>query len=58
MEWHLPHGELVRLLRQTGLDIVDLVELYPPSNAVEHSYYIDWARKWPCEETWVVRKST
>jgi SAM-dependent methyltransferase len=62
VEWQLPHGELIRLLRRTGFDIVDLVELYPPANAVEHSYYItsslDWARKWPCEEIWVVKKST
>ncbi len=62
VEWQLPHGELIRLLRRTGFDIVDLVELYPPSNAVEHSYYItstlEWARKWPCEEIWVVKKST
>lgn len=62
VEWQLPLGELIRLLRQTGFDIVDLVELYPPSNAVEHSYYItsslEWARNWPCEEIWVVKKST
>jgi hypothetical protein len=62
VEWQLPHGELIRLLRQTGFDIVDLVELYPPSHAVEHSYYVtaslEWARKWPCEEIWVVAKST
>ncbi len=62
VEWQLPHGEPIRLLRQTGFDIVDLVELYPPSDAVVHSYYItsslEWARKWPCEEIWVVKKST
>jgi SAM-dependent methyltransferase len=62
VEWQLPHGELIRLLRQTGFDIVDLVELYPPSHAVEHAYYVtaslEWARKWPCEEIWVVAKST
>ena len=61
MEWQLPHGELVRLLRRTGFDIVDLVELYPPDDAVEHSYYVtasvEWARKWPSEEIWVAKKS-
>jgi ubiquinone/menaquinone biosynthesis C-methylase UbiE len=62
VEWQLPHGELIRLLRQTGFKILDLFELYPPSNADEHPYYtvasLEWARKWPCEEIWVVEKCT
>lgn len=62
VEWQLPHGELIRLLRKSGFEILDLVELYPPRHAVQHSYYVtaalDWARKWPCEEIWVVAKST
>jgi ubiquinone/menaquinone biosynthesis C-methylase UbiE len=61
VEWQLPHGELIRLLRHTGFDILDLVELYPRSDAAKPSYYItpslEWARKWPCEEIWVVAKS-
>ena len=59
VEWQLPHGELFRLLRHTGFDIVDLVELYPPNDASDHSYYnssIEWARKWPSEEVWVAEK--
>ncbi len=39
VEWQLPHGELFRLLRRTGFDVVDLVELYPPDDAEEHPYY-------------------
>ena len=39
VEWQLPHGELFRLLRRTGFDVVDLVELYPPDDAVDHPYY-------------------
>ena len=42
-------------------DLVDLIELYPPENAVAHSYYVTayvaWARKWPSEEIWVAQKS-
>ena len=61
VEWQLPHGDLFRLLRRTGFDVVDLVELYPPDDAVDHSYYVtssvNWARKWPCEEIWVAEKS-
>jgi SAM-dependent methyltransferase len=60
VEWQLPHGEMFRLLRRTGFDVVDLVELYPPEGATDHPYYeafsIEWARKWPCEEIWVARK--
>jgi SAM-dependent methyltransferase len=60
VEWQLPHGELFRLLRRTGFDVVDLVELYPPDQAVDHPYYdtfsVEWARKWPSEEIWVAEK--
>ena len=41
VEWQLPHGELFRLLRRTGFEVVDLVELYPPDDAVDHTYYDD-----------------
>ena len=60
VEWQLPHGELFRLLRRTGFDVVDLVELYPPDDAVDHPYYdafsVEWSRKWPAEEIWVATK--
>ena len=60
VEWHLPHGELFRLLRRTGFDVVDLVELYPADDAADHPYYdfvtADWARRWPAEEIWVAEK--
>ena len=60
VEWQLPHGELFRLLRTTGFDIVDLVELYAPDDAVDHAYYTtfsaEWSRKWPVEEIWVAKK--
>lgn len=61
VEWQLPHGELFRLLRRTGFDVVDLVELYPPDDAVDHEYYdafsLEWSRRWPSEEIWVATKS-
>ena len=60
VEWQLPHGELFRLLRRTGFDVVDLVELYPPDDATDHEYYdtfsVEWARYWPAEEIWVAAK--
>lgn len=60
VEWQLPHGELLRLLRRTGFEVDDLIELYPPDDATDHPYYdvfsVEWARRWPSEEIWVARK--
>jgi SAM-dependent methyltransferase len=60
VNFHLPHGELFALLRATGFEVENLVELYAPDGAETHEYYgyvtADWARKWPVEEIWVARK--
>jgi SAM-dependent methyltransferase len=60
VEWQLPHGELFRLLRRTGFDVVDLVELYASDDAEDHPHYqfvpAEWARAWPVEEIWVAAK--
>ena len=60
VEFHLGHGDWIRLFRETGFDIESLVELQAPSDAADHPYYdhvsADWARRWPSEEIWVVRK--
>ena len=59
-EFHLPHGELIDVLRDNGLAVERLIELYAPEDAVTHPYYdsvtAEWARKWPAEEIWVARK--
>ena len=56
----LPHSELFRLLRRTGFDVDDLIEVYAPDGAARHEYYTftspEWARKWPAEEIWSARK--
>ena len=56
VEFQLPHGELLRLLRASGFDVLDLIELYPPPDATEHEFYsyvmLDWASRWPSEEIW------
>lgn len=58
VEFHLSHGEWVRLLRRSGLDIEDLVEVHPNVDATTRYPFVtlEWARKWPCEEVWKVRK--
>jgi SAM-dependent methyltransferase len=60
VEFHLAHGDWIRLLRRVGLEIENLVELQAPPDAETHPYYdfvsAEWARRWPAEEIWVARK--
>jgi hypothetical protein len=61
VEYHLAHGDWVRLLRSCGFEILDLVEIQAPRDApTRHPVYdfvtSDWARRWPAEEVWVARK--
>jgi SAM-dependent methyltransferase len=60
VEYHLPHGEWIRLLRANGFEILDLIEIQAPAGAETHERYdyvtAEWARKWPAEEIWVARK--
>jgi SAM-dependent methyltransferase len=59
VEFHLGHGDWVRLLRANGFEIEDLVELRPAEGAVTRYPWvsIEWARKWPSEEVWKARKT-
>jgi SAM-dependent methyltransferase len=60
VEFHLAHGDMFRLLRETGFEVEGLWELQAPETAQDHAYYdfvsADWARKWPAEEIWKARK--
>jgi SAM-dependent methyltransferase len=60
VEYHLPHGELIDLLRANAFEVERLVELQAPEGAKTHWYYeyvtVEWARQWPAEEIWVARK--
>ena len=59
-EYHLSHGDWIRVLRQSDFEIEELIELQAPAEAQLHGYYADvspvWARRWPAEEIWVARK--
>jgi len=59
VEFHLGHGEMIRLLRRCGLQVEDLLELQPPLGAqASHPLAtLAWARQWPCEEVWIARKA-
>jgi SAM-dependent methyltransferase len=60
VEFHLPHGEMIRLLSDCGLQVEALVEVQAPEGAKPHRYPSlptpDWARQWPSEEIWKARK--
>ncbi len=60
VEFHLTHGDWIRLLRTNGFEVEDLLELQAPEEATRHPYYSDfspeWSRKWPPEEIWVARR--
>jgi SAM-dependent methyltransferase len=59
VEFHLPHGEWIELLRANAFEIERLVEIQAPPDAETHQFYAyvtaDWARRWPCEDIWVAR---
>ncbi len=59
VEFHLGHGDWIRVLRGNGLEVLDLIELQAPEGAVTppRSYVTaEWARRWPAEEIWRARK--
>ena len=58
--YQLPYGSWIRLFAQNGFVVEDLIELRPPADA--RSSYRDegsraWARQWPMEHIWRVRRS-
>jgi SAM-dependent methyltransferase len=60
VNYHLAHGELIRILRKNSFEIEALHERLAPESSTEHEYYdlmpVEWARRWPAEEIWVARK--
>ena len=39
VEFHLAHGDWIRLLRENGFELLDLIELQAPPDAETHAYY-------------------
>jgi len=59
IEFHLAHGEMLRVLREAGFEVEALHELRAPEGPDdEHRFFLSrgWARRWPCEEVWVARR--
>jgi SAM-dependent methyltransferase len=60
VEYQLPYGEWIRLFRRHAFDVEDLIELQAPDEAT--TTFADfvpasWARRWPAEHIWKLRKS-
>ncbi len=58
VEFHLSHSDWIRLLRRNGFSIEDLIEVRPAESSSTRYSFVDisWARQWPSEEVWKVRK--
>ncbi len=56
-EFHLSHGDWIRLLRANGFEVLELLELRPPAGASTRYSFVtyEWASQWPCEEVWRAR---
>jgi SAM-dependent methyltransferase len=60
VEYQLPYGEWIRLFRRHQLTVEDLIELQPPARATTtYSDFVPvaWARQWPAEHIWKLRKA-
>jgi SAM-dependent methyltransferase len=58
VEFHLPHGEMINLLRESGFEVEGLTEIKVPEGATTRYPHVraEWARRWPCEEAWKARR--
>ncbi|MFT4542340.1 MAG: SAM-dependent methyltransferase [Planctomycetota bacterium] len=57
--FNLPYGAWIRLFRRCGLELLDMIELQPPAGAkTTYGGYIseEWARRWPAEIIWRLRR--
>ena len=61
IEFHLPYGEMIRLLRASGFEVENLIEIQAPEDAEPHGYAAlptpECGRRWPAEEIWRARKA-
>jgi SAM-dependent methyltransferase len=59
VNFYLGYGDWIRLLRSSGFEVEDLVELRPAVGATAPGFpyaTAEWARQWPSEEVWKARK--
>jgi SAM-dependent methyltransferase len=59
VDFHLGHGDLIRLLRASGFEVEDLIEIFAPEDAVDSAFAYapaEWSKQWPVEEIWKARR--
>jgi SAM-dependent methyltransferase len=58
IEFHLGYGDWIRVLRASGFEVEDMVEVRPPEGSTSRYPFVtlEWSRRWPCEEVWKARK--
>lgn len=58
VEFHLGYGDWIRLLRRSGFEVEDLIEIRPPEDATTwHDFVsVEWGRRWPAEQVWKARR--
>jgi SAM-dependent methyltransferase len=59
VDWYLGYGDMIRIFRVVGFEIEDLIELRPrPTATTTYTTYttVEWARDFPGEHIWRVRK--
>ena len=57
-EFQISHGETIQLMHDCGFEIEELLELRPAEGSTTRADWVtlEWARRWPCEDVWKVRK--
>jgi SAM-dependent methyltransferase len=58
VEFHIGYGDMIRLLRRSGFEVEDMIEVRPaPDASASHPFVTaEWAQRWPVEEVWKARK--
>src|SRR5262249_22167196 len=58
IEFNLPFGGWIRVLRRNGFAVEDLIELRAPEGATTRYEHVppEWAHRWPSEQIWKARR--
>ncbi len=59
VEFHLSHSDWIRRFRANGFEILELQELQAPEGGTTRYEWMpyEWARRWPFEDVWKLRKT-
>lgn len=60
VDFNPTYGEWLRMFQRNGFVVEDLIELRPPESATttyDGFVSYEWARKWPAENIWKLRKT-